>query len=74
MSVLRRIFLRLYNAISPGRAERQLSKEIAAHLALLERTTNNEQRATNNEQRTTTHYCCRSIVTGSILVARLAGR
>ena len=36
MSVLRRIFLRLYNAVSPGRAERQLADEIASHLALLE--------------------------------------
>ncbi len=36
MSVLRRAVLRLYNVLRPGRAERQLAKEIDAHLALLE--------------------------------------
>ncbi len=36
MSVLRRLFLRLYNVIRRGPAERQLSNEIASHLALLE--------------------------------------
>jgi predicted permease len=36
MSVFRRAVLRLYNVLRPGRAERQLAKEIDAHLALLE--------------------------------------
>ena len=36
MSVFRRLFLRLYNVIRPGPAERQLANEIDAHLALLE--------------------------------------
>jgi len=36
MSRTRRFFLRLYNAVLPGRAERQLAKEVASHLALLE--------------------------------------
>lgn len=36
MSGLRRFFLRLRNAIAPGRAERELQREVAAHLALLE--------------------------------------
>jgi hypothetical protein len=36
MSGLRRLVLRLVNVFSPGRADRQLSREMAAHLALLE--------------------------------------
>ena len=36
MSVLRRLVLRLVNVFRPGRAERQLSREVASHLALLE--------------------------------------
>ena len=36
MSFLRRALLRLYNVIRPARAERQLAREIHAHLALLE--------------------------------------
>jgi putative ABC transport system permease protein len=36
MSALRRALLRLYNVVRPGRAERQLTREIEAHLALLE--------------------------------------
>jgi predicted permease len=33
---MRRILLRLYNAVFPSRAERQLTREIASHLELLE--------------------------------------
>lgn len=36
MSGLRRFVLRLWNAIAPGRAERELQREIASHLAILE--------------------------------------
>jgi hypothetical protein len=36
MSALRRALLRLYHVVRPGRAERQLTREIEAHLALLE--------------------------------------
>src|SRR5688500_16443033 len=34
--MLRRSILRLFNTLWPGRADRQLDREIAAHLALLE--------------------------------------
>ena len=33
---LRRFILRVYNLLAPGRAERHLTREVAAHLALLE--------------------------------------
>jgi hypothetical protein len=36
VSALRRLVLRFYNVLRPGRAERQLAKEIDAHLAILE--------------------------------------
>ena len=36
MSSARRFLLRIYNAIRPGRAERQLAREVSAHLAMLE--------------------------------------
>ena len=36
MAAIRRLFLRLFNAFRPGRAERELAREMAAHLALLE--------------------------------------
>jgi len=36
MAVLRRLFLRLLNALRPSRAEGDLARELAAHLALLE--------------------------------------
>ncbi len=36
MSSARRFFLRIFNAIRPGRAERQLAMEVSAHLAMLE--------------------------------------
>jgi predicted permease len=36
MSFIRRLLLRFYNAVWPGRAERQLDREIGSHLALLE--------------------------------------
>jgi putative ABC transport system permease protein len=36
MSFSRRLLLRFYSVIRPGRAERQLAREITAHLALLE--------------------------------------
>ena len=36
MGALRRLVLRLYNAIVPGRAERQLTREVSSHLAMLE--------------------------------------
>jgi putative ABC transport system permease protein len=36
MSALRRFLLRLRNAVAPGRAERELSREIASHLDILE--------------------------------------
>ena len=36
MSALRRFVLRLWNVFRPGRAEQQLDREMAAHLALLE--------------------------------------
>ncbi len=36
MGAIRRSLLRLYNLLRPERAERQLAREIAAHLALLE--------------------------------------
>jgi putative ABC transport system permease protein len=36
MSALRRFVLRLFNVVRPGRAERQLAREVASHLALLE--------------------------------------
>jgi hypothetical protein len=35
-SAVRRFLLRLRNAIAPGRAERELSREVASHLAMLE--------------------------------------
>jgi predicted permease len=34
--VVKRLILRLYNALHPGRAERELARELASHLALLE--------------------------------------
>ena len=36
MSVLRRVLLRLYNAIRPAPSNEQLDREVASHLALLE--------------------------------------
>ena len=36
MSRVRRFLLRIYNTLRPGRAERQLAREVASHLALLE--------------------------------------
>ena len=33
---MRRGFLRIMNAVRPGRAESELAREIASHLALLE--------------------------------------
>jgi putative ABC transport system permease protein len=36
MGALRRLVLRLYNAILPGHAERQLAREVSSHLAMLE--------------------------------------
>jgi putative ABC transport system permease protein len=36
MILLRRLLLRLWNVVRPGPAERELEREIAAHLALLE--------------------------------------
>jgi len=36
MSALRRFVLRLCNVFRPGRAEQELDREMAAHLALLE--------------------------------------
>jgi predicted permease len=36
MSAFRRFLLRLYNVLRPGRTERDLDRELAAHLALLE--------------------------------------
>ncbi|HEU0094166.1 MAG TPA: permease prefix domain 1-containing protein, partial [Vicinamibacteria bacterium] len=36
MSALRRFFLRLYNALRPGRTEPDLARELASHLTLLE--------------------------------------
>jgi hypothetical protein len=36
MSALRRIILRLLNALRPGRAESDLAREVSAHLALIE--------------------------------------
>jgi predicted permease len=36
MSSLRRLFLRVINAVWPGRSERELDREVRAHLALLE--------------------------------------
>jgi putative ABC transport system permease protein len=36
MSAPRRFLLRLLNAVRPGRAERQMAREVEAHLALLE--------------------------------------
>jgi putative ABC transport system permease protein len=36
MSGIRRFLLRILNTIRPGRAERQLAREVASHLALLE--------------------------------------
>jgi hypothetical protein len=36
MAALRRFFLRLLNVVRPGRAEEELARETAAHLALLE--------------------------------------
>ena len=36
MGALRRLVLRLYNAILPGRAERQLQREVSSHLQMLE--------------------------------------
>src|SRR5262245_35772551 len=36
MGGLRRFAMRLLNFVSPGRAERDLAREVAAHLALLE--------------------------------------
>lgn len=36
MSALRRFFLRLVNVVRPGRAEPDLAREVASHLALLE--------------------------------------
>jgi putative ABC transport system permease protein len=36
MAALRRFLLRLRNAVAPGRAERELSREVASHLAILE--------------------------------------
>src|SRR6185503_9325358 len=34
--VMRRFFLRMRNAIAPGRAERELTREVSAHLRMLE--------------------------------------
>lgn len=36
MSAIRRFLRRLWNAVAPGRAERELSREMAAHVGLLE--------------------------------------
>jgi hypothetical protein len=36
MSALRRLILRLVNALRPGRPEAELERELSAHLALIE--------------------------------------
>jgi len=36
MAPLRRFLLRLYNFLRPGRAERELGRELSSHLTLLE--------------------------------------
>ena len=36
MASLRRLWSRLVNALRPGRAERELARELASHIALLE--------------------------------------